>query len=198
MRYTMQYTYATLIVLMWALVACVPTTTTVIDDDDEPIPTREGVIEGGEDSITGDPGSGFGLDDENLVEGFVAELNGTQAVTVAGEGTLTCENGVPVIRASIDDFPQVAIILTSGATPGNYTLQDNPGDGSAASATVFLEDGRAFANEVEGLAVINDLATETGQPVIGSFDFSASSGTETISARGEFNFSADADSTFCS
>lgn len=163
--------------------------------DNIPTPTREGDDSGIE--VSGDPGSGFGLGDASTDIGFTGQLDGAETLDVSGVGMLNCENSVYVIRADISSFPQVSLILPSGASPDTYTLANNRGDGSVASATVFFEDGRVFASSVEGILIINDLANSPNQTVRGSFDFSASSGAQTINARGEFNFVSSENAVYC-
>jgi len=174
-----------------AIASCTPSDT-VNNSDSAPIPTREGDIE-----VSGDPGSGFGLGDASNDSGFVAEMSGAETETLSGAGTINCENSVYVIRPSLDSFPQISLILPGNATPGTFTPVNNPGDGSAASASVFFEDGRVFATGIEGILIVNDLATAPGQAVSGNFDFSARSNSESISVRGEFDFISTEDAVYC-
>lgn len=208
-----------LLALIWLLVACSPTTSTedandisdnsgselnltsipvtiapTTENNSDPIPTREGVTT----DVSSDSGSGFGLDDAvPQGSGFTAEIDGAETLTVSGIGVINCENNVYVIRASLDSFPQISLILPGNASPGNFTLVNNPGDGSAASATVFFEDGRVFATAIDGILIINALATEPGQAVSGNFDFSARSSSQTINASGEFEFVSGEDAVYC-
>ncbi len=186
-----------ILIIIALLGACAPTTTTDTTGNNEPVPTREGAS-ADDIEVSGDPGSGFGLGDAGADGGFIAELSGASNESLSGRGVINCENNVYVIRPALDMFPQVSLILPTGATPDNYTLANNQGDGSAASASVFFADGRVFAANVNGIVIINNLATQAGQPVSGSFDFSASSGSQTIDARGEFDFISGEDAIYCS
>ncbi|MEO1288613.1 MAG: hypothetical protein AAFV93_12660 [Chloroflexota bacterium] len=183
--------------LLIALSACAPTTSSPTSDNTntDPIPTREGVDNS--DEVTGDPGSGFGLGDAGSEAGFTADLSGAITATLANAGTINCENNGYVIRGSLDSFPQISLILPIGASPDTFTLSDNTGDGSVATATVFLQDGSVYASNVEGILIVNDLATEAGQAVKGSFDFSASSSNNRINARGEFDFISSENAVYC-
>jgi|GEM_PF-5826370 len=198
------------LIVMVALAACAPTVTDTPDNTGDttdetgnptssvPTPTREGDTSDDGIDVVGDPGSGFGLGDVNDGDaGFVAEITGAEEAAVIGTGTINCENNVYVLRAELASFPQIAIILPEGASPGNFNLVDNTGDGTVASATVFFEDGRVFAVDVEGIVIVSDLATQAGQPVSGSFDFSASSGAESVNVRGEFDFVSGEDAIYC-
>lgn len=200
------------------LVACVPVTSTPISStggdvapsptregaeniDSEPIPTREGVENTESDNSEATPvdsGSSFGLNEASQGTGFTADIDGAETLTINENGTINCENNVYVIRGALDTFPQVSLILPDNASLGNFNLVNNPGDGSAASATVFFQDGRAFASSVDGILIIEALATQAGQAVTGSFDFSAGSGSQTINVRGEFNFISGDNSVYCS
>ena len=195
-----------ILLLMLAITACAPTTTepsnpTSIpnnnDTNNAPTPTREG-DDSNDIEVSSDPGSGFGLGDDSDSTGFTAQLDGAETLDVSGAGTINCENGVYVIRANMSSFPQLSLILPSGASPETFNLANNMGDGSVASASVFFEDGRVFAASVDGILIINDLATSPNQTVRGSFDFSASSGSQTINARGEFDFVSGDDAVYCS
>lgn len=188
-----------ILLLILLITACTPTTGTPANNNSggAPTPTREGDDNGGIE-VSGDPGSGFGLGDAPEGTGFVAQLDGAETLDVRGAGTINCENGVYVIRADMSSFPQISLILPSGASPETFTLANNTGDGSVASANVFFEDGRVFAATVEGILIINDLATSPNQPVRGSFDFSASSGAQMINARGEFDFMSGENAVYCS
>ena len=189
------------LLLILVMSACAPTTSTTPDPNNNtggaPTPTREGDDSGGVD-VSGDPGSGFGLGDAPEGTGFVAQLDGAETADITGAGAINCENGMYVIRADMSSFPQISLILPSGASPETFTLANNTGDGSVASGTVFFEDGRVFATNVEGILIINEIANSPNQTVRGSFDFSASSGAETINARGEFEFMSGADAVYCS
>ena len=185
-------------ILLLGLSACETATTSTPNNSNTggaPTPTREGDDSGVD--VSGDPGSGFGLGDVSDVVGFSGQLSGAETLDVSGTGMINCENSVYVIRADMSSFPQVSLILSSGASPDTYTLANNTGDGSVASATVFFEDGRVFATNVEGILIINDLANTPNETVRGSFDFSASSGAQTINARGEFDFVSSEDAVYC-
>lgn len=193
-----------LLLLIVSLVACAPVATDTPDltdnpTDNHPTPTREGDVsnDDGDIEVSGDPGSGFGLGDASAEGAFTAEITGAEEVSISETGVINCENNVYVIRPSLDSFPQISLILPQGASPGNFNLVNNTGDGTVATASLFFEDGRVFAVAVEGILIVNDLATQAGQSVSGSFDFSASSGAETINVRGEFDFVSGEDAIYC-
>ena len=151
-----------------ALVLLVSACTTGGSDapaNNEPVPTREGV-DAGSGSIEGDVFDG---------SGFFAVLEGAESLVVEDEGTINCENGGYVIRPAINTFPQISLILPVNSGAGNYPLVNNSGDGSVATATVFFNDGRVFASAIDGILIVNSLASSAGQVVSGTFDFSGSS-----------------------
>ena len=183
-----------IMLILIVIASCTPSDTVNNNTDSGATPTREG---DSDIEVSGDPGSGFGLSDESDDGGFVAELSGAETETLSGAGIINCENSVYVIRPSLDSFPQISLILPRDAGTGSFNLVNNPGDGSAASATVFFDDGRVFAIGVDGILIVDAIATEAGQAVQGSFDFSASSGSEIIDARGEFDFISGEDTIYC-
>jgi hypothetical protein len=180
------------------LAACAPTQSTT---STVATPTREGSVisddTGGDNgSVIGDPGIGFGVSDLPNTP-FAALVTGATEVTVTGDGAYGCENGVYVIRSSVDSFPQISLILPANAEAGNFELETNQGDGSNASASLFLEDGRAFAAGVDGILVIVNLATAPTGIVSGSFDFTANNGSDEVQVQGQFNMIAAVDTIFC-
>lgn len=164
-----------------------------------PTPTREGDTSG-DTEITGDPGSGFGLGDEtsnDATNNFSGTISGAVTSTFSGAGAINCENDVYVIRADMANFPQISLILPSNPETGALILGDNLGDGSTPSATVFFADASVYASNVQGVVVIDNLATAPNQQVSGNFDFSASNGVGVINVRGEFDFISGEDAIYC-
>jgi hypothetical protein len=194
------------ITLLTIISACTPLAESTLEAspvatiDSLPTPSREGQVSGNTDEIVGDPGSGFGLNvlGENQSEnGFVAQTEGAVRISITGIGSINCENAVYVIRPNLNTFPQVSLILPQSARPTNYTLVENTGDGTVASASLFLADGSVFAEAVEGLLIINELASAANQAVKGSFDFTASNGLSQVAVRGTFDFISAADADYC-
>lgn len=191
-----------ILLIAGVLVACAPTETPTDSTDNGDsandiidsvaTPTREG--DTGTD-ITGDPGSGFGFDSTEA--GFSAIYTGAEVGEVVGAGTINCENGVYVIRPYADGFPQISVILAEGAIADTYALENNAGDGSTTTATLFFEDGRVFAGGVTGSLTIEALATAPNQDVRGTFTFSATSDSASIDVTGSFDFVSSADATYC-
>lgn len=193
-----------LIVLLPILTACddldtvlSPTRTPVDSPTDAvPTPTREGATPAPnpQPTIFSDPADGFGIPDESTAA-FEAELFGAVERTLSGPGYLGCENGQYALRPSDEGLEQVTITLPPDITPGNYDIGTI---GSAdVSGIVSLADNRVFANRVDGLLILEAMATGGGQAVRGSFDFSASNGAQTINARGEFDFTSDPNAAYC-
>jgi hypothetical protein len=189
-----------ILLLLLFLVACTPPQSNPANG--LPTPTREGSVisddTGGDNgSVIGDPGIGFGVDELPNTP-FAALVTGAVEITVTGDGSYGCENGVYVIRSSASDFPQISLILQREPAEGStYELGTNQGDGSNNSATLFLEDGRAYAAGVDGLLIIDSLATAPTGLVTGSFDFTANNGSGEVQVRGQFNFMAAPNTVFC-
>lgn len=163
-----------------------------------PTPSREGSViseaTGEANDVIGDPGIGFGISDLPNAP-FAALVTGDADITVTGDGAYGCENGVYVIRSSAGDFPQVSLFLPVGGGTGQFELVNN--DGMNASASLFLADGRAFAGGIEGLLIVNSIATAPTQLVSGNFVFSATNGGDNVEVSGQFNFMAGVDTVFC-
>lgn len=189
-----------MLILLLALVACTPTTGSPTADT-IPTPTREGSVITGETngdngSVTGDLGIGFGVSELPNTP-FAALVTGAEAISISGDGAFGCENGLYVIRSSASDFPQVSLILPSNASTGEFALSTNQGDGATASASLFFADGRVFAGGVDGLLVIESLATAPTQQIIGSFVFTANNGGAEVEVQGQFSFIALPTTVFC-
>jgi hypothetical protein len=161
-------------------------------------PTREGSViseaTGEANDVIGDPGIGFGISDLPNAP-FAALVTGDVEITVTGDGSYGCENGTYVIRSSAGDFPQISLILPIGNSTGQFELGNN--DGQNASASLFLADGRAFAGGIEGLLIVNSIATAPTQLVTGNFVFEATNGGDNVEVSGQFNFMAGVDTVFC-
>ncbi|MDQ7025266.1 MAG: hypothetical protein Q9P44_06865 [Anaerolineae bacterium] len=158
--------------------------------DTEPIPTREG----GDAQITGDPGSGFGFDLSVDGDGFVAVASGDNvALEFDGEGFFACENSnTYAIRPSTGALPLLTIIVPADITVGTYTIGDRN-----IMASVVTADNAVYAGIINGILVLDAVATESGQRVTGNFDVDVSNGSNTINARGEFDFMTTSDTVFC-
>ena len=162
-----------------------PTATT----SGESAPTQEGGID-----VSGDPGSGFGFGDMLEGEGFAAVVSGDNvALEFHGMGYYGCENGnTYAIRPASGGLPQLTIIVPSDIAPGNYTLGDRN-----ITATIATADNQVYAGILDGILVIDSIATAAGQQVKGSFDFSATNGSNSVTAQGEFDFMPASDTVFC-
>ena len=186
-----------LIILLFLFAACSPTHTTsptsapTNSTDGEAIPTREG--DSGAD-ISGDPGSGFGFGDMLEGEGFAAVVSGDGvALEFNDVGYFGCENGdTYAIRPSEGGLPQLTILLPADISPGTYTLGDRN-----ITAMVVTADNQAYAGILDGILVIDSVAGTVGEQVKGSFDFSATNGTNTVNAQGVFDFTTPSGTGFC-
>ena len=183
------------------LAACTANPTPTSNTGALPTPSREGSVitddTGGDNgSVIGDPGFGFG-ENELPNAPFAALVTGAVELTVTGDGAYGCENGVYVIRSSASDFPQVSIILPTSPEAATYELVNNAGDGSTASGSLFLADGRVYAAGVSGVLVMVNVADAPTEQVSGSFDFTANNGSEEVEVRGQFNLIAAPDAAFC-
>jgi hypothetical protein len=197
----MKQLLALLILFLAACTAAPNTSNPTNETSNLPTPTREGSVisddTGGDNgSVIGDPGFGFG-ENELPNTPFAALVTGALEITVTGDGAFGCENGVYVIRSSASDFPQVSLILPANAEAATYELADNQGDGSVASASLFLQDGRVYAANVEGLLVVVNIASAPMGQISGSFDFTAHNGSDEVNVRGQFNMIAAPDAVFC-
>ncbi len=184
------------IVLLFAI-GCTPAATPTATPDStqptttEPTPTAEGDTS----SVTGDPGSGFAMEGGLQGTGFQAVIDGAVQATMSGQGYYACENSMYVIRPLPDGLQQVTLILPANIVPGVYRLVDMGGSGPAA--TVSFSDGQVYAGRVDGVLVLNSVASAPDQNVSGSFDFTASNGAGEVSARGEFDFTSQSGVLYC-
>lgn len=169
----------------------IPTNAPTSTIDTEPIPTREGADD---TEITGDPGSGFGNESASDDEGFVAVVSGGNvALEFDGEGFYGCENSnTYAIRPSTGALPLLTIIVPADITVGTYTIGDRN-----IMAMVATADNAVYAGIIDGILILEAVATEVGQRVTGNFDVDVSNGSNTINARGEFNFTTTPDTVFC-
>lgn len=188
---------AIILLCMMILAACTPSPNTS-PTSALPTPSREGsVIEAvteESNDITGDPGSGFGVDELPNTP-FAALVTGDVEISVTGDGAFACENGVYVIRSSVGDLPQISLILPANASTGQFELHNN--DGVNASASLFLADGSVFAGGIDGLLIINSIATAPTQLVEGNFVFEANNGGDNVEVQGQFSFMAGVNTVFC-
>lgn len=191
-----------LLLTLLIVAACTPTDTTlptqaVLPDGNTagssvPTPTREGASE----AVVGDAGSGFGF--ENSADApFYATISGAIDAQIGGEGYIACENGRYTVRTSPQGLEQVTLILPPQPATGTYNLRDNSSDTASVSATVSFDDGAVYAGNIDGILILDTVATANGEGISGTFDFSASNGAGSIMVRGELDFSATADATFC-
>lgn len=185
------------VLLVLVIIGCTPVETptaapgnTPSGTTNEPTPTAEGVSD-----VTGDPGSGFGIETGLQGSGFEAVIDGAMQATMTGPGYYACENSMYVIRPLPDGLQQVTLILPANIVPGVYRLVDMGGSGPAA--TVSFSDGQVYAGRVNGVLVLNSVATGAGQSVSGNFDFTASNGAGEVSARGEFDFTSQEGVLYC-
>ena len=185
-----------LMILLLVLAACstppANTTNPTATMNGESVPTQEG---GTGVDISGDPGSGFGFGDMLEGEGFAAVVSGDNiALEFDDTGYYGCENGnTYAIRPTNGSLPQLTIIVPADVAPGTYTLGDRN-----VTATVVTADNQVYAGILDGFLVIDSIATAAGQQVKGSFVFSATNGSNTVSAQGEFDFMPASDTVFCS
>lgn len=185
-----------LILMLLVLAACstppANTTNPTGNPNGEGVPTQEG---GTGVDVSGDPGSGFGFGDMLEGEGFAAVVSGNNvALEFDDVGYYGCENGnTYAIRPANGSLPQLTIIVPADITPGTYTLGDRN-----VTATVATADNQVYAGILDGILVIDSIATAANQQVKGSFDFSATNGSNSVSAQGEFDFMPASDTVFCS
>lgn len=190
-----------LLLLVLLAAACTPTTTTDSTSsaaptntvDTEPIPTQEG----GDATVVGDPGSASGLGNTLRLEGegFVAAANGGNvALSFSGEGYYGCENSnTYALRPATGGLPQLTIILPMDITPGTYTVGDRN-----ITASVVTADNAVYAGVLNGILVLEEVATAANQRVKGSFDVDLSNGTNSINTQGLFDFTTSSATEFCS
>ena len=184
-----------LMILIGILTACstppANTTNPTATVSGESAPTQEG---GTGIEVSGDPGSGFGFGDMLEGEGFAAVVSGNNvALEFDDAGYYGCENGnTYAIRPASGGLPQLTIIVPADIAPGNYTLGDRN-----ITATIATADNQVYAGILDGILVIDSIATAAGQQVKGSFDFSATNGSNSVTAQGEFDFMPASDTVFC-
>jgi hypothetical protein len=189
-----------LLLLVLLMAACSPTTTNNTSStaptstiDSEPIPTQEG----GDATIVGDPGSSSGLGNPLRLagEGFVAAANGGDvALSFNGTGYYACENGnTYALRPASGGLPQLTIILPMDITPGTYTIGDRN-----ITVSVVTADNQVYAGVLNGILVLEEVATAANQRVKGSLDVDLSNGTNSINAQALFDFTTTSTTVFCS
>jgi hypothetical protein len=182
-----------LMTLILALAACstppANTTNPTAVPNGESAPTQEGGID-----VSGDPGTGFGFGDMLEGEGFAAVVSGDNvALEFNDAGYYGCENGnTYAIRPANGNLPQLTIIVPADIAPGNYTLGDRN-----ITAMVVTADNQVYAGILDGILVLDSIATAANQQVKGSFDFSATNGSNTVLAQGEFDFMPASATVFC-
>jgi hypothetical protein len=183
-----------LMTMLLVLAACstppANTTNPTAVTNGESAPTQEGGID-----VSGDPGTGFGFGDMLEGEGFAAVVSGDNvALEFHGTGYYGCENGnTYAIRPSSGGLPQLTIIVPADIAAGTYTLGDRN-----ITAMIATADNQVYAGILDGILVLDGIATAAGQQVKGSFDFSATNGSNTVAAQGVFDFMPASDTVFCS
>lgn len=158
--------------------------------DNFPTPTREGdtgQVIPTQDGVEGDPGSGFGFEN-NFTGGFMADING---LTVNGEGWYTCDTDAYLIQIGKNATPQVTLRIPANLQPNTHMIGTQN-----ISATVTVEATTASATS--GVIVLNNFAFAPNQQVSGSFSFEAPLLNEATSVSGEFDFFSSEDAAYCS
>lgn len=134
--------------------------------------------------------------------GFTATITGATEATVSGRGYFQCDDiddGELTLGAAFSMTNNVLIMFPAGVEPGTYDLAEDtgmPGEFSAMYSGADMETGM-YENNVSGTLTLEEIARASGEPVRGTFQFTADSRQgETVNVTGEFDFAAGENAYF--
>jgi hypothetical protein len=185
-----------------------PTTVPTLDPalmNNDPTPTREGDSAPANDAPTNTvaptvdaSGSGQGalnLNDEIpplLGTGFVAAFSGGYSGTLSTTGSIECGNDALIIASDTGDSDRIVMRVVTSARVGVYNLRDNvPLNTQTGTALYVSADDVRYEQDVDGILVLDALNLSDGGTIAGTFEFSATAGSENIIIAGEFNIPAN-------
>lgn len=134
--------------------------------------------------------------------GFTATVTGATDATVSGVGYFQCDDvgeGELTIGSGFSMTDNIFILFPQGTTPGTYNLTTDDGLNGDYNA-FFIGDDILTANyeqNVSGTLTLDEVASATGEPVRGSFEFEASTDDgATVNVSGNFDFTAGENAYF--
>jgi hypothetical protein len=133
----------------------------------------------------------------DIETGFNAQVTGAIEITIDDAGYFQCEtvNGGELnVAPSLAFSDTVLLSLPRDITAGTYSLSSPGTQPDVISAEFYGEDviTDTFDRDVEGVLVLERVPDETGEPVVGTFEFQAGNADDdtAVQVSGTFNFEA--------